>query len=229
MRQLFPCILFFIMTALIHGQEQRQLAGWTAWVNPRLIEQDAALLEQALTLLRAQLEEITRVVPHRAVVELQKVPLHFNPEYPNVSPRAEYHPGAAWLRTNGRDPTMEKAVEFTNVRIFAAETRRMPNFALHELAHAYHDRVLGFDHAEIIAAFEHARAAKLYDHVERRDSEGRKRMAKAYAMTNAKEYFAECSEAFFSRNDFFPFTREELRKHDPVMCELLKKLWGCTD
>ena len=27
-------------------------------------------------------------------------------------------------------------VLFTNVRIFEEETRRMPNFALHELAHA---------------------------------------------------------------------------------------------
>ena len=39
------------------------------------------------------------------------------------------------------------------------------------------------------------------------------------------EYFAESTEAYFSRNDFFPFTREELKKHDPAMFELLAKLW----
>jgi hypothetical protein len=40
------------------------------------------------------------------------------------------------------------------------------------------------------------------------------------------EYFAETTEAFFSRNDFFPFTREELKQHDPEMEKLLEQLWG---
>ena len=39
------------------------------------------------------------------------------------------------------------------------------------------------------------------------------------------EYFAETTEAFFGRNDFFPFTRGELKTHDPDMFELLGKLW----
>jgi hypothetical protein len=47
-------------------------------------------------------------------------------------------------------------------------------------------------------------------------------------MTNAKEYFAECSEAFFTRNDFYPFTKDELKKHDPEMFALLTKLWGAS-
>ena len=34
-------------------------------------------------------------------------------------------------------------------------------------------------------------------------------------MTNPKEYFAETTEAFFTRNDFFPFTREELEAARP--------------
>ncbi len=42
------------------------------------------------------------------------------------------------------------------------------------------------------------------------------------------EYFSETTEAFFSRNDFFPFTNAELKKHDPAMFELLGKLWGAT-
>jgi hypothetical protein len=121
---------------------------------------------------------------------------------------------------------MEKAVEFTNVRIFEAEVRRMPNFALHELAHAYHDRVLNSDNPEVEATFGKAKSSGKYDKVQRQDSEGRKRIDRAYAITNAKEYFAECTEAYFSRNDFFPFTREELKQHDSEMFELLAKLWG---
>jgi hypothetical protein len=206
--------------------ETRLLSGWTLRINPALKKQDAAALEKALVLLKAQLDEIIRVVPAKAVTELRKVPLWINPEYPKTRPGAEYHPGADWLRENGRDPVMEKAVEFTNVRIFEAECRRMPNFALHELAHAFHDRVLGFENAEIEAAYQKAKAAGLYDRVQRQDSEGRKRLDRAYAMTNHKEYFAECTEAFFSRNDFFPFTREELKAHDPAMHALLERLWS---
>lgn len=205
------------------AHQTKKLSGWTLHISPKI---DVAAWSKALPLLKAQLDEIIRVVPAKAVAELQKVPLWINLEYPNVPPRAEYHPGAGWLKDNGRDPAMAKGVEFTNVRIFEAETRRMPNFALHELAHAFHDRVLGFENAQIEAAYQKAKAAGLYDRVQRQDSEGRKRLDRAYALTNAKEYFAECTEAFFTKNDFFPFTKDELKKHDPEMFDLLTRLWG---
>lgn len=208
--------------------EPRLIAGWSVHIHSSLFH-DAESLEKALNLLRVQLDEIVRVVPTKSVAELRKVPLWINPEYPNSRPRAEYHPGADWLKDNGRDPVMEKAVEFTNVRIFESEFRRMPNFALHELAHAFHDRVLGFENAEIKAVYEKARAKGLYDNVSRQDSEGRQRLERAYAMTNPKEYFAESTEAYFSKNDFYPFHRDELKRHDPEMFELLKRLWEVRD
>lgn len=123
---------------------------------------------------------------------------------------------------------MAQAVEFTNVRIFEAEVRRMPAFVLHELAHAYHHRVIGHDHAGIKAAFAKAKAGGTYDRVERQDAEGRKHLERAYALTNAQEYFAESTEAFFCRNDFFPYTREQLRAHDPEMCAVLADVWGAA-
>jgi hypothetical protein len=215
--------------AQANARETRTIEGWTVHIRKELLDQDAEpATSRALELLKAQLAEIGRVVPAAAVAELRKVPLWFSPEYPHTPQRAEYHPDAGWLRANGRDPVMAKGVEFTNVRTFEAETRRMPNFALHELAHAYHDRFLpgGFGNPEIKAAYENAKAGGKYDRVERQDSEGRKRMDRAYALTNPQEYFAESSEAFFARNDFFPYTREELKSHDPEMHALLEKLWG---
>lgn len=208
------------------GEEVKPLCGWTLRLCPGL---DKTAQDKALPLLQAQLEEIVRVVPAQALAELRKVPLWIHPEYPGVPPRAEYHPGEGWLRDNGRDPAMARGVEFTNLRIFEEECRRMPNFVLHELAHAYHDRALGFEQPEIIAAFEKARQKGLYERVERRDAKGLVRLARAYAMTNAKEYFAEGTEAFFSRNDFQPYTREELKRHDPALHDLLAKLWGVAE
>lgn len=213
------------------AHETRNISGWTVHIHQELLDKQAALTTRALELLKVQLDEIIRVVPQSAVKELQKVPLWINPQYPDTSPRAEYHPDAKWLSDNKRDPVMAKGVEFTNVRIFEAETSRMPNFALHELAHAYHDRVLrmGFANLEIKAAYQKAKFAGIYDRVERSHGNGKPNtFERAYAMATPQEYLAETSEAFFSRNDFFPFTRDELKQHDPEMFALLEKLWNTT-
>jgi hypothetical protein len=209
-------------------RETRQIEGWSVHISRELLTHEGKQTEQALKILQSQLNEIVRVMPKAAVAELQKVPLWFSPEYAGTPPRAEYHPGTEWLRANGRDTAMVKSIEFTNVRIFEAEQRRMPNFALHELAHAYHDLVLsdGFNNKEIKAAYDHAVASGIYKRVERKDAQGGKSQDKAYAVTNPQEYFAECSEAFFSRNDFYPYSREELQKHDPRAARLLAQLWG---
>jgi hypothetical protein len=210
-----------------NGRELRTVSGWTVYINKALLAGDAAAAtEEALVLLKSMLDEIIREVPKPAVAELQKVPLYFSPEYPGTGAKAEYHPAADWLRDHKRDPAMEKAIEFTNIPIFEAEMRRMPNFALHELAHAYHDRVLSFDEPRIVSTFLKAEAGGTYNNVERRDAEGRTQKDKAYAMSNHKEYFAETTEAFFSRNDFFPYTKDELKKHDPDMFTLLETLWN---
>ena len=225
------CLALTGLNSAAASFQTNSIEGWGVLVNERLLADDQAATEKALGLLRGQLQEIVRVVPTPAVAKLREVPLWFSPEYPGVKPRAEYHPGAGWLRDNGRDPAMVKGVEFTDVKNFEAETRRMPNFTLHELAHAYHDRVLprGFDNAEIKAAYERAKASKSYDKVERWFGNGRANAReKAYAMTSPMEYFAETTEAYFSRNDFFPFTHDELKQHDPEMERLLAKLWGVT-
>lgn len=213
-------------------RETRTIAGWQVHVGKNLLVQEPKATARALELLEKQLQEIVRVVPAPAVGELRKVPLYFSPEYPGVKPRAEFHPNAGWLREHGRDPAMAKAVEFTNIRIFERETDRMPNFALHELAHAYHNLVLpqGARNPEINAAYERAKASGKYDRVEHWHGSGRTNtFDRAYAMSNPQEFFAENTEAFFSRNDFFPFTRVELKQHDPETFALLGKLWGVKE
>jgi hypothetical protein len=218
--------LLVVMCCPPAGHEIRSMAGWQVHVSKRLLQQEGPATARALELLKVQLEEVVRVVPKPAVTRLQQVPLWFSPEYPGVRPTAEYHPNRQWLCEHGRDPALAKAVEFTNIRLFEKETRRMPFFAFHELAHAYHDQVLGFDNTEVRAAYEAAKKSGRYDKVKRWTGE-KITEERAYAMTNAKEYFAESSEAYFGRNDFYPFTRKELEEHDPQMYDLLERLWQC--
>lgn len=208
------------------------IEGWAVLVDERLLVENKSGTEKALALLRAQLQEIVRVVPNPGVAKLREVRLWFSPEYSGFAPKAEYHPNARWLLQHGRNEAMARGVEFTNVRIFELESKRMPNFALHELAHAYHHRVLtgGYENPEILAAYSQARERGIYDKVERWLGNGRPNThERAYAMSSPMEYFAEATEAFFSRNDFFPFNRTELKQHDPNMEQLVAKLWQVED
>jgi hypothetical protein len=203
----------------------RKVEGWTVHLHPLLRGKEETSI--ALELLQRQLEAIVRVVPAPAVAELRRVQLWFSPAYSNSRPRAEYHPDAEWLRRHGRDPAMAQGVEFSNISIFRQETERMPNFALHELAHAWHHRVLTFEQPEILAAYAAAKASGRYARVAQRHGKGRpETMGRAYALTDAKEYFAEGTEAFFSTNDFYPFYRPELETYDPQLTAVLRRLWG---
>jgi Mlc titration factor MtfA (ptsG expression regulator) len=97
-----------------------------------------------------------------------------------------------------------------------------PSVMLHELAHAYHDQVLGFDNPDVIAAYKQAVQSGNYESV----LGIRGKQVRHYALTNEKEYFAECTEAFFATNDFYPFVRAELQQCDPKIYQTLVKVWG---
>ncbi len=204
----------------------RDVSGWTVKVRTELLTSDKAGTEAGLKLIAAQLELVAEKVPPKALKSLRHVTVYVSPEYPGVQPRAEYHPGADWLRENGRDPSMVKGVEVTNMRILAKEVDRMPMLMLHELAHAYHDQVLGFEDKDIVAAYKSAMASGVYDRVERWHGTGiPDTFERAYAMTNEREYFAEGTEAYFGRNDFYPFDRADLVKADPGLVKVLERVW----
>ncbi len=207
--------------------ETREIQGWMVHIESSLVHAKPNHLEKAIPIFEAQLKAIREVVPQAAVAKLQQVPLWLSPEYPNIPPRAEYHPSAQWLRENHRDPNMARGVEFTDLRMIEDENRRMPWFVLHELAHAYHDQFIaqGNDNPELRAAFERAQASQVYERVQQRDARQNVTIGKAYAMTNVQEYFAELSEAYFGQNDFFPFTKNDLERVDPLGAKVLHKLW----
>jgi len=94
---------------------------------------------------------------------------------------------------------------------------------LHEMAHACHHRVLGLNDERVTKAFQNAVDQKLYESVAHVD--GRKDR-KAYALTNKKEYFSELTEAYFGKNDFYPFNRSELKEYDPVGYQMMVDCWG---
>src|SRR5262249_38041711 len=131
LRVFFLVLALGVISVRSASFQTNSIEGWTTLVKERLLAEDSAATERALELLRAQLKEIVRVVPPPALRKLREVTLWFSPEYPGVKPTAEYHPDPGWLREHGRDEAMARGIEFTNMRIFEAESRRMPNFTLH--------------------------------------------------------------------------------------------------
>lgn len=206
----------------VEGYHTQTIEGWPVRVSDRLMRELPGKTRRAIDLLTQQLQTIVTVVPGDKLPLIQCVPIWLSPKYEGVRPTAEYHAGEGWLRRAGRKPELAECVELTNIDIFEKENRRMPMMILHELAHAYHHQVLGFDHARVQAAYERALASGSYETVQRHNG----KMERAYGMNNHKEYFAESSEAFFGTNDFFPFNRDELREHDPQIDHLLVEIWG---
>ncbi len=202
-----------------------QVSGWTIHLSDAQWDDAPTATGRMLDLLEIQLNRVAAVIPPEALKHLKSVPIWINRPYSGKRAGAEYHPDKNWLKTEGRDPMLANGVEITNTQIFPFENRRMPYLLLHELAHGYHDQVLGFNHPDVKAAYEMARDSGSYDEVMRYNGRSTE-LAKAYAMTNPQEYFAEVTEAYFGKNDFFPFTREELKEHDPTAYKMIEKLWG---
>jgi hypothetical protein len=201
----------------------QEIQGWTARINRSFLSEKPELASKTLTLLEHQLYQIARRLPEQAVNRLRRVTIWVEEEGPNTRCMA-FHPSADWLREHKVNPDKARSVELANARNFLSWTQEQPWMLLHELAHAYHFLFIdkGFDNPEIKAAYEQAMKAKRYDCVLRINGKS----VKAYAATNAKEYFAEASEAYFGTNDFYPYVQSELRSHDPELFALLKKFWG---
>ena len=96
---------------------------------------------------------------------------------------------------------------------------------MHELAHAYHDRVLGFGYGPITSAYNNAMANSLYDLVSYHSGNGNYFDQEAYATTNHIEYFAELTEAYLGENDYFPFIEEEIEPHDALGYNVVQSVW----
>src|SRR5205085_12298854 len=51
------------------------------------------------------------------------------------------------------------------------------------------------------------------------------RRGRAYARTNAAEYFAEISCAYLDSCNYYPFNYEQLRTHDPAGFKFVERVW----
>lgn len=218
------CALATAKPALPTAHTNRDLEGWNIRVDDRLLNGESAELgAQALKLLNARLVAITFVVPKDSLEKLRAVTIQLDLDYGGLSPM-QYHPGAEWLKENGYHENLENCFHIPEAKDLLSpfENRRMPWVVLHELAHAYHDQVLGFDEPRVIAAWKKFRDSGKYNQVLTSVGEIREH----YGITNQMEFFAEMTEAYFGSNDFYPFVAGELKRDEPEVFALMAEIWG---
>ena len=201
----------------------RQIEGWNVQVDDRLLtEPNEALGKQALRFLENKLSDIKVVVPADKVKKLQAVTIVLDLNHGKLGPM-QYHPSAGWLKANGYAPELAKCVHLP--RAADLQTKRnineQPWVILHELSHAYHDQVLGFDEPRIVEAYEKYKKSGRGDMTLLYSG----KRVKHYALTTPMEFFAEMTEAYFGVNDFFPFNRAELKESEPEIYTLMKDVW----
>jgi len=137
-----------------------------------------------------------------------------------------YHSSKGWLKANGYPEILEKSIEIKNMENFNVwSLNTQPYSLLHELAHAFHD-IQPIEIKQAIAnRFKVVMDLKLYDSVTY--ANGNK--TKHYATNSEFEFFAELTEAYFGKNDYFPFNRTELMNYDKESGMLIKKVWQQND
>ena len=203
----------------------QKMEGWTVHVDPKLLEgEHAEEGGHALRMLANHLQRIAVLLPPEKLEKVRKLEIWIEYDHAIDVEPGPYHPGVGWLTQRGYDPRLAKKVHVTRAASLLERHHmfKHPAVILHELAHSYHDQVLGFNEPRIKAAYERAMKAGIYDEVQ--DYRGRK--VRHYSATNHKEYFAEGTEAYLYRNDFYPFVNAELKEHDPVLYDLLEEIWG---
>lgn len=206
--------------------EKQSIQGFNVFVEKKALEINEELTNQALELLDINLKEIGELGLNPSILnQLKLVPIFM--DWNTTSGGAVYHPSIQWLLDNGYYEGKEKSIEISNIRNYLNWSNlNQPYMILHELSHAYHDRVLGFDNTQILNAYNSAIASKRYVNIKYHNGDQVYSIAsEAYSITNEIEFFAELSEAYFGLNDYYPFKKSDLQTYDPKSFEVIKLAW----
>lgn len=204
---------------------EKKMEGWTIHVDPQMLEggEHAEQGARALTMLANHLQRIKILIDGEKLEKLQTLEIWIEHHHPRLS-AMQYHPSVGWLVANRHDPRLAKKVHITRASALLSKQQMLkhPAVILHELAHAYHDQILDFNNKDIIEVYNNAKSKGLYENILLYTGN----RVRHYGLTNHKEFFAEATEAYFYRNDFYPFVRAELAEYDADCHALMESIWG---
>lgn len=231
-------LILFVASPLLTAEPVPQVEGYRCikaqghliWFNKEFLAQRPQLLNETIGAVIADLKHMNSLfpAPARKAVKPTAIWLELETEpFGTVSGKgAVYHPSERWLIEHDKMPEMAKGVQICSARNFLQVRNEKAGMTIvHEMAHAYY-HILEKDRPDVKAAYEVAKRKGLYDQIGYMGSENTTgQLYKAYAMTNAHEYFAELSEAYFGCNDYFPYNRQQLAEHDPLGYSVIHRIW----
>lgn len=182
---------------------QGTLLGFDVYLTLTILSGEEGLAEAVISQLRADLTVVSYLLEPEVLQVLREVPFWIDAEE-NPESAGFYNSVGRWIGV----PSAE---------LYLQHVETSPAFVLHELAHAWHKLALGFDDEEVLAAYQNAMDLDLYA----ASSPG----VPHYATTNALEYFAVLTEAWFWLDYDFPSNRAELLSHDPLGAEVVERAW----
>ncbi|HJZ58192.1 MAG TPA: hypothetical protein VKE74_24835 [Gemmataceae bacterium] len=210
----------------VPGYKLQKIEGVSFLIAEDVFKQDVSGYEpKPLEALELECKTLVRVLPPRALEMLRalviwaewddKVLLGNGRKGNSV---ATYH-GATPVEIvkQGKHPLQAKTITIHSLKLLTEghQLKRDRNdcLLLHEFAHAVHDQLVGYDHTGIKAAYQQAMERKLYD-------------KELYIATNEREFFAELTCTYLDRLRYYPYTRADLEKHDPVSFKLMESIWS---
>ena len=192
------------------------VAGWEVRVHHALLPkgEHAATGAEALKRIEDSMVRLKGWIAADRLAKLLAVPIWLEVDSTNGphgrSSGYQYHPGLDWLVDMDFNPEKHKCVEFGNAASLAKRSDdQTVTVLLHELAHAFHDQVLTFEHPEIMAAYQRAVNGSAYP-------------ANDWVKSNHKEFFAGVTTRYFGTKA----ERKTLLERDPVLAQELKNIWG---
>jgi len=225
-----------LLSGPVPGYAHRNIEGFDVLIHGEVLghANDAAYKRKPLDVLELELNTITRALPPRTVNVLRGIVIWVDwddttdPDYGAAV--AKYYGvwgnRAAWSLREDKHPGKANNVEIISLKSLVREHQPGVKLErcvlLHELSHAVHLQLFGPENPHVKAAYRQAMERKLYEEAE--DVYGKKR--KPYARVSDREYFAELSCAYLNKLHYYPFNREDLKKHDAMGYKMMELTWG---
>ncbi len=223
MRSLSAALVLLLAAAVADAYEPtsryelEDIEGWQVYVHRDLLPggKHREVGAPALRQLKYGLAKTRQMVADGPLEKLQAVRIWLEVDSTNGkhgrTSAYQYHPDLDWLEEMDFHPKKQKCVEFGSAAGLAKRSDfKTVQVTMHELAHAYHDQILAFDHPDVLAAHQRAR------------EDGKYPPKDWVVRANHKEFFAGLTTRYFESEE----RRKEIVQRDPVFAKELQQYWG---
>lgn len=221
----------------IPGYTHKKIEGFDCLIHDEVLRNndDSKWERSPLDVLELELGTVSRVLPKKVENVLHSVVVwiewHDTQDRDIQTSVAKYYGVSGgsrlgWSLTEKKHPGKANNVEVISMKSLTEEHQPKQKFdrcvLLHEFAHAVHFHIVGPNNPIVGQTYARAMQRGLYDSAK----DVHDRIIKPYARTSEQEYFAELTCNYLNKLHYFPFTRDELKKHDADGYSMMEKTWG---